>query len=497
MHILKMTRRRARGGWVVSLAALLWVTAACTTQVTPPTAADPAPAATAAPVEAPAADPAAAPVGAAVDAAAPAADGLALVGAAVPGDETYKGLPVGFTEDGFPYRGEPDAPIVMLEYSDYGCPFCNRHFVQTEPALDESYVRSGLVRVVFHDLPLASLHPNAPAAHTATLCVAAQGSAMRYWELRAGMFRTVNEWQQSADPLPTFARLAEEVGADITAYADCMAAGEQAAIVEARVNVAFERGFGGTPSFQFLRLEDGVIFELVGAQPYDQFSGIVDAALAGEMPQAPAAAQAQPEPQGIPFWATLDGWQPDPARPGYNVAGDQYLGSLDAPLTVIEFSDFQCPYCRQYTLETQPTLHANYVETGQVLWVFKHFPLNIHPQAPAAGAAAECAAEQGQFWAMHDLLFENMDAWSVNDPTDVLVGLAEDLELDTAAFAACLADPAIAARVESDLSEGAPFVQGTPTFIVIRGERGSIIPGALPLERFSAILDEELAAAGQ
>ena len=80
MHILKMTRRRARGGWVVSLAALLWVTAACTTQVTPPTAADPAPAATAAPVEAPAADPAAAPVGAAVDAAAPAAGGVALVG---------------------------------------------------------------------------------------------------------------------------------------------------------------------------------------------------------------------------------------------------------------------------------------------------------------------------------------------------------------------------------------------------------------------------------
>jgi protein-disulfide isomerase len=137
------------------------------------------------------------------------------------------------------------------------------------------------------------------------------------------------------------------------------------------------------------------------------------------------------------------------------------------------------------------------VETGQVLWVFKHFPLSIHPQAPAAGAAAECAAEQGQFWEMHDQLFNNMSAWAVNNPTEPLVSLAGKLGLDTAAFATCLADPAIAARVDADLNEGAPFVQGTPTFIIVRGQQGSIIPGAIPLERFSAILDEELAAAGQ
>jgi protein-disulfide isomerase len=109
-------------------------------------------------------------------------DGSELIGgAALGGDETYKGLPVGFTEEGFPYRGDPDAPIVMIEYSDFGCPFCNRHFIQTEPAVDEAYVRSGDLRVVFHDFPLVSLHPNAPAAHEASLCVAGQGSASQYW----------------------------------------------------------------------------------------------------------------------------------------------------------------------------------------------------------------------------------------------------------------------------------------------------------------------------
>ena len=93
---------------------------------------------------------------------------------------------------------------------------------------------------------------------------------------------------------------------------------------------------------------------------------MLDTLLAGETPQT-AQQPDQPEP-GIPFWATADGWAPDPDRPGYNMAGDQYRGSLDAPLTVIEFSDFQCPYCRRHTLETQPTLDEAYVDSGKVLW---------------------------------------------------------------------------------------------------------------------------------
>ncbi len=418
-------------------------------------------------------------------------------GAAIPSDETYKGLPVGFTEEGFPYRGEPDAPIVMIEYSDYGCPFCNRYFVQTEPAVDEAYVRNGDVRVVFHDFPLESLHPNAPAAHEASLCVAAQGSAATYWDLHAELFRSVDEWSPLSDPLPVFARLAEEVGADMGAYESCMADGEQAAVVQERVDVGFARGFNGTPSFQIVRATDNVVFQLVGAQPYEQFASVVDSALAGGMPTAEQVAQPeQPQQAGIPFWATAEGWQPDPERPGYNMAGDQYRGDVDAPLAVIEFSDLQCPFCQRHVTETQPSLDEKYVNTGKVLWVFKHFPLSIHPQAPAAGTAAECGGEQGKFWEMHEALFASVEEWSVDDPTDVFTGIAEEVGLDTEAFAACLQDPDIAARVQSDLAEGSQFVQGTPTFIIVRGDSGSIIPGALPESEFSQVLDQELAEAG-
>ncbi|HXF60673.1 MAG TPA: thioredoxin domain-containing protein, partial [Caldilineaceae bacterium] len=425
------------------------------------------------------------------DAATTTASAEELVGAPLPSDETYKGLPVGFTEQGLPYRGDPNAPIVMIEYSDYQCPFCNRYFVQTEPALDEAYVREGQVRVVFYDMPLAQLHPNAPAAHEAALCVAEQGSATRYWEMHSELFRSVEEWETAADPAPIFERLAEEVGADMEQYAQCVAGDEQESIVQARVQTALARGFSGTPSFQFVRAEDNSLFALVGAQPFDEFAGLLNAVLAGETPQT-AQQPERPSP-GIPFWATAEGWAPDPERPGYNMAGDQYRGSLDAPLTIVEFSDFQCPYCKRHVDETQAALDEKYVDTGKVLWIFKHFPLNIHPQAPAAGVAAECAGEQGQFWEMHHLLFADPNAWSIENPSPVFIEMAGQLGLDDDAFAACLDNPEMAARVDADLQEGAPYVQGTPTFILINGQRGSIIPGALPAERFSSVIDEELA----
>lgn len=467
-----------------------WLLTACAVGVQSPGTGDPLP------TEQPAVEPTAAPAPTDAPVAEPAPDVPRLVlPAAIPSDETYKGLPVGFTEDGLPYRGSPDAPIVMLEYSDYQCPFCARYFVQTEPALDESYVRTGLVRVVFHDFPLVSLHPQAPAAHAASLCVAEQGSAARYWQMHAEIFRSVSAWGRVADPLPVLARLAEQVGADMEAYTACMEAGDQFVVVGDRVDIGFARGFGGTPSFQFVRTSDNVVFQLIGAQPYEQFAGMIDAVLAGAMPQTQSQAQAQ-QNSGIPFWATASGLAPDPARPGYNVAGDQYKGNPDAAVVVIEFSDFQCPFCMRHSQVTQPILDEKYVDTGKVLWVFKHFPLSIHPQAPAAGVAAECAAEQGFFWEMHELLFENMERWSVSNPAPIFAALANELGLDMPAFELCSTDPAMMARVDSDVNDGAPYVRGTPTFIVLRGEAGSIIPGALPVETFSQVLDEELAAAG-
>src|SRR5262249_32751576 len=90
--------------------------------------------------------------------------------------ETYQGTPVGFTADGHPFRGNPNAPLILVEYSDYLCPFCERYVRLTLPALLEQYGRTGQVQFVFHDFPLASLHPTAPRGAVAATCVAEQGA---------------------------------------------------------------------------------------------------------------------------------------------------------------------------------------------------------------------------------------------------------------------------------------------------------------------------------
>lgn len=403
---------------------------------------------------------------------------------------TYKGIPVGFTAEGFPYRGSPDAPIVMYEYSDFQCPFCNRYFVQTEPAIDESYVRGGQVRVVFRDFPLVDLHPNAPAAHVASLCAADQG-AEPYWEMHARLFQTQSEWNQNSDAAAYFAELAETIGLDMESYQSCIDSGSKDALVAAGVAEARTLGFSGTPSFHFVRNATADTFPLVGAQPYDQFANLLDTLIAGETPQT-----AQPDPNNgggndeIPFWATAEGLSPDPDNLGYTVAGDQYRGDPNAEVVVIEFSDLQCPFCRRHTTQTQPILDEQFVDTGDVLWVFKHFPLSIHPQAPAAGVAAECAANQEKFWEMHEILFANMQTWSVRDPHPIFIELADEIGLDVDSFTTCLDDEEVANRVQSDMNDGVSFVRGTPTFIVLYDGQGSIIPGALPAERFTEILQQ-------
>jgi protein-disulfide isomerase len=403
----------------------------------------------------------------------------------------WEGMQVGFTAEGYPFRGEPNAPITMYEFSDYQCPFCARYFVQTEPAINDNYVRTGKLRVVFRDFPIKELHPNAPAAHRAILCVAEQGADL-YWAMHNKLFQTQTEWSNSTDPQPVFERLADEAGVAMDAFKQCMTTAEQEKqpIIDASLAAGQKAGVSGTPSFFFVGA-DGVSYPLVGAQPYDQFALYIDSMLKGEKPPVPdQQAQQDQGQQQIPFWATAEGWVPDPERPGFNMAGDEYRGNIDAKVTVIEFSDFQCPFCKQHVEETQPALDKEFVDTGKVMWVFKHFPLSIHPQAPAGAAAAECAADQGKFWEMHDALFKDQDKWTVSDPNPALADVAKEIGLDVDKFTACLKEGKVEDRVKSDASEGAPFVQGTPTFIVLYNGEGQIIPGALPLDTFKKVLQD-------
>ncbi len=406
--------------------------------------------------------------------------------------EKYKDIPVGFTKEGFAFRGSPDAPIVMFEYSDYQCPFCSRYFTTTEPVIDESYVRSGKLRVVFRDFPLVQLHPNAPAAANAANCVADQGAA-KFWTMHDQLFQTQGEWANLPDPNAYFAQLAQKVGADQASYIECVKNGSKTAFVQNGVAEAEKIGFSGTPSFQFVRTATNESFPLVGAQPVEQFANLIDSLVAGKKP---AQAQAEPAPQGdqqIPVWATAAGLKPDPKRPGYTLAGDEYRGNPDAKVVVVEFSDFQCPFCRRHVQDTQPTLDKTFVDTNEILWVFKNFPLSIHPQAPAAAVAAECAADQGKFWEMHELLFKDAAPWSISNPNPVFGELAKQLELNVEQFTKCLAETGETSaqqRVQSDIEDGKAFVQGTPTFIILFNGEGRIIPGALPVDRFTTVLQQ-------
>jgi protein-disulfide isomerase len=173
-----------------------------------------------------------------------------------------------------------------------------------------------------------------------------------------------------------------------------------------------------------------------------------------------------------------------PQRIDVSDGGDPAIGPADAPVTIVEFSDFQCPYCKTFRDQTLNALLEEYGD--QVRFVFRDFPLNqIHPYAQKAAEAAECANEQGKYWEMHDLLFAN----SPNLGVDALKGFAEQLGLDTEQFNECLDSGRYADEVTADLQEGMSYgVSGTPTFFI----NGVRLVGAQPLANFQAIIDQEL-----
>ncbi len=407
--------------------------------------------------------------------------------------ETYQGMPVGFTSDGYPFRGNPDAPLTLVEYTDYLCPFCERYARETLPALLEKYVRPGQVQFVLRDLPLVGLHPMAPRGHVAARCVGEQG-ASRYWQMHDVLFQTQQEWNRLPDPRPFLAKVAQKAGADMTAYEQCVASGRHEALVQQSVAAGQALGFNGTPTFQFVHRPSGKTYTLVGAQPVDVFTRWIDDLLAGKEP--PKTEEAQPAQKvELPFWAKPEGLAPDPKRPGFTVAGDPYKGSPDAKMVMVEFVDFQCPPCQRHELTTQPELAKRFIETGQIRWVVKQFPLGgIHNRAPAAASAAKCAGDQGKFWPMHHLLFERMEQWSNGeDPDTALTEIAASLGLDKARFAACLASRQALERVLRDLYDGQGIgVRTVPTFVLFRGETPFILVGARPTEQFASVLQRQL-----
>ncbi len=400
----------------------------------------------------------------------------------------YKGVDVGFTEEGYPFMGEPDAPVTIIEYSDYLCPFCGRHFEQTQPQLIENYVSKGKLKMVFRDFPIAQLHSTAFYGHIAASCVGEQGPRL-FWEMHDELFSRQREWNTLTDPSDFLRGVAESLNVDIETYETCIASEQAQARLNASLADVKELNFSGTPSFQFI--QEDKTYKLVGAQPYEVFSQWIEALLEGKEPPK----KEEPEPPELPYWANEEqGLLPDVDNPGFTMAGDPYKGSEDAPLTVVEFSDFQCPFCAEHTLEVQPILDETFVDTGQVRWVFKHFPLRSHQYAVAAATATECAAKQGLFWELHDLLFETQEDWSAEGIEDIdaeLIRISAQLEeINLAKFASCLGSRKALEDVLIDIYDASGAVSTTPTFIVIHDGQGRALRGLRKAENFSSILED-------
>jgi protein-disulfide isomerase len=168
------------------------------------------------------------------------------------------------------------------------------------------------------------------------------------------------------------------------------------------------------------------------------------------------------------------------------------LGDEEAPVTIVEFSDFQCPYCRQHALQTLPQIQEAYIDSGQVRYLFKDYPLPAHTNAPKAAEAARCAGVQGAYWPMHARLFEEQSTWSsqyAERAAETFTTLAKELELDADAFVECLTSGQFAAQVARDMEEGAQAgVWGTPSFLI----NGQLLAGAYPFEEFQRLIETEL-----
>lgn len=194
--------------------------------------------------------------------------------------------------------------------------------------------------------------------------------------------------------------------------------------------------------------------------------------------------QAPTEPNLQPISVSMDD---DPIR------GDQ-----DAPITIVEFSDFQCPYCARFQIQTLPLILEQYVDTGKVKFVFRDFPIqNSHPNAMPAAVASECAHEQDKYWQYHDALFENQGVWNKVELTSAITifkEFATKLDLNQDQFDSCLDSGKYIKEISNDLKDGKSYgVTGTPGFFIGNEEIGFVkINGAQPFEAFKSIIDSQL-----
>ncbi len=343
-----------------------------------------------------------------------------------------------------------NAPVTIVEFFDYQCPFC----LKTNSAVEEAIKNHpGKVRLVLKNLPL-SIHPDSTLAHQAALAAGEQG---RFWEMHDLLFANNNKIK-----LPDLLHYAQQLHLDVPRFQKALESGRFRHVIADDLAMAHGLGISATPTF-FI---NGSSF--VGQLSADKLNAAIDEALdPGSVAVASAA--------GTVSVDKLD------------LSRAPVRGQPQAPITIIEFSDLQCPFCARVT-PTLQELMKQYPD--QVRWVFKNFPLDFHADSPLAHAAALAAGRQGKFWEMHDLIFANQHTLK----RDNLLAEARSLNLDMDRFTADLDSADVKRQLEADKKEGQELgVNGTPAFFI----NGKSFSGAMPMEQFQAAINNALVALGK
>ena len=379
-----------------------------------------------------------------------------------------------------PSKGPEDALVTIVQWSDFQCPFCTR----VEPTLDQiqkDYANK--VRIVWRNNPLP-FHKDAMPAAELAVEAHAQGGNAKFWATHKKLFEN-----QKALSRADLEKYAQEVGLDVNKVKAALDKHTHEAKIKADQQLAQSLGAGGTPAF-FI---NGRF--LSGAQPLPRFKEVIDdelkrveKLLATGTPKnkvyaaltkngltaakAPSADPNAPKPR-----------QPDP-KAVYKVPLEKSAvkGPADALVTIVEFSEFQCPFCKR----VGPTIKQITDTYGKdVRIAFKHNPLPFHKDAQLASEAALEARDQGKFWEYHDKLFANQARL---DP-ESLKQYAKELQLDMARFQSDLQAPDALKRINADVAEAnALDVNLTPSFFI----NGRPLVGVQPFETFARIIDEEL-----
>lgn len=363
---------------------------------------------------------------------------------------------------GAPGVGPASASVTIVEFIDYQCPFCGR----ARPTVEQVLQRYGdKARVVYMQYPL-DFHPDAPLAAQAALAAHAQGKFAAMHELLLA--------NQKALKRPQLEEYASRIGLDLATFRTALDQGTYSARVEADVRLASEIGATATPYF-FVNGR-----ALRGAQPLERFTALIDEELEGRLKPTRWVARVE-----APKQAPRQAEDPDKIYK-VEVAGGVTSGPANAPVTLVEFTDFQCPFCSRGQETVRRIMEA---WPREVRVVSKNLPLDFHKRAREAAVASIAASRQGKYWEYRELLFANQKALEAEH----LRTYAQQLSLDLGRFEKDLSDPALAAIVEADLKQAAELgVSGTPTFFL----NGRKMVGAHPFESFKAAIERELAGGG-